>query len=462
MGTVESDYLVVGAGLAGMAFVDSLVTEADVDVVLVDRRHRPGGHWNDAYPFVRLHLPSANYGVNSTALGADSIDTTGPNAGLYERATAAEICDYFLTVLEQRLLASGRVHFLGMTDYVGLEGGEHTLVSRMTGTTTTVRVRRRLVDATYLESSVPATHRRTFTVDPDARCIPIGELVNISEAPSGYTVLGAGKTGIDACLWLLDEGVDPDVIRWIRPRDPWLLDRTHLQPLDQVAVFMDSYSRQIEASALATSIEDFLERFEDGGLLLRIDPGVTPGLLHGATVTTGELDALRSIEHVVSLGRVRVVGSQSIELDHGTVPTDARHVHVDCTAIGLSRAGPRPVFEPERITLQQVRHNSPSINAAFLGFLEGARDDDTERNRLSAPNPYPDVPADWPANLLATQRSFSQWQGEPDVVAWLGQSRLDISRGIGEHFDEPLMQEGVARLLEYGEQAVDNLQSLLA
>ena len=61
------------------------VGESDADVVVVDRRHSPGGHWLDAYPFVRLHQPSANYGVNSRVLGHDRIDETGPNAGFYER-----------------------------------------------------------------------------------------------------------------------------------------------------------------------------------------------------------------------------------------------------------------------------------------------------------------------------------------------------------------------------------------
>jgi cation diffusion facilitator CzcD-associated flavoprotein CzcO len=52
--TINTDYLVVGAGAAGMAFADALIAACDADVVMVDRRHRPGGHWNDAYPFVRL------------------------------------------------------------------------------------------------------------------------------------------------------------------------------------------------------------------------------------------------------------------------------------------------------------------------------------------------------------------------------------------------------------------------
>ncbi len=54
---LEADYLVVGAGAAGMAFTDALIAASDAQVVLVDRRHAPGGHWLDAYPFVRLHQP---------------------------------------------------------------------------------------------------------------------------------------------------------------------------------------------------------------------------------------------------------------------------------------------------------------------------------------------------------------------------------------------------------------------
>ena len=69
--TIETDYLVVGAGALGMGFVDTLIQNSDADAVMIDRRHRPGGHWLDSYPFVQLHQPSMNYGVNSTPLGHD-------------------------------------------------------------------------------------------------------------------------------------------------------------------------------------------------------------------------------------------------------------------------------------------------------------------------------------------------------------------------------------------------------
>jgi len=95
MREVETDYLVIGAGASGMAFTDTLLAHSDAEVVLVDRRHRPGGHWLDAYPFVRLHQPSAYYGVESRVLGNNRIDEHGPNAGFYERASKPEICDYY-------------------------------------------------------------------------------------------------------------------------------------------------------------------------------------------------------------------------------------------------------------------------------------------------------------------------------------------------------------------------------
>ena len=111
LSVLEADYLVIGAGAMGMAFTDALVDHADVRVVMVDRRHGVGGHWLNAYPFVRLHQASSFYGVASTLLGDHRLQEDGPEAGMHERATAAEICAYYGRVMEQRLVRSGRVSF---------------------------------------------------------------------------------------------------------------------------------------------------------------------------------------------------------------------------------------------------------------------------------------------------------------------------------------------------------------
>src|SRR2546429_9011265 len=71
-----------------------------------------------------------------------------------------------------------------------------------------------------------------------------------------YTTLfrsGAGKTSMDTCNWLLDQGVDPDRIRWIRPRDGWVFDRAIMQPLELVGAYMQLQARWVQAAAEAES-----------------------------------------------------------------------------------------------------------------------------------------------------------------------------------------------------------------
>ncbi|MEO8922355.1 MAG: hypothetical protein ABI330_05940 [Caldimonas sp.] len=115
---LETDYLVVGAGATAMAFVDTLLTEnPQASAFIVDRHHRPGGHWNDAYPFVRLHQPSEWYGVASCELSHFSKDVAGPNAPLYGLASGAQVLAYFDRVMRERFLPSGRVQWLPMSEF---------------------------------------------------------------------------------------------------------------------------------------------------------------------------------------------------------------------------------------------------------------------------------------------------------------------------------------------------------
>jgi hypothetical protein len=443
-----------------MAFTDALIAETEADVIMVDRRCCPGGHWNDAYPFVRLHQTSAYYGVNSRVLGNDSIDETGLNAGFYERASAPQICGYYQRVMDDHLLTSGQVRFFGMSDYLGFDTGTSAFVSRLTGAITTVEVKRKVVDARYLEPSVPSTHTPSFDVDPDARFATVNDLAKLSEPASGYTVVGGGKTAMDACTWLLEGGVDPDRIRWIRPRDSWVLDRAYFQPLQYVSRLMDGFSLAAEASAEAESLDDLFARLESSGQLMRFDAAVTPTMFHSATLSTAEMELLKSIENVVRLGHVDHIGVHEIALQNGTILTDSKQIHVDCSAAGLRKSPPRPVFEPGRVTLQPIRTVVPPFNAAFAGYVEATRDDDAEKSRLCPTNPYPETALDWLPNMYITLESMTRWNEQPDINEWLERSRLNIARGIFAHVDDPLMQAAITRLLTYTEPAITNLQKL--
>src|SRR5262245_41710714 len=111
---METDYLVIGAGAMGLAFADELLTRTDAHITLIDKRHAPGWHWNDAYSFVRLHQPSVFYGVESKELAAYKIDEGGPNHGLLSLASGPQVLAYFHELVRERFLPSGRVRFLPM------------------------------------------------------------------------------------------------------------------------------------------------------------------------------------------------------------------------------------------------------------------------------------------------------------------------------------------------------------
>ena len=446
MGEIDTDYLVVGAGASGMAFTDALVAESDVDAVLVDRRHRPGGHWLDAYPFVRLHQPSANYGVTSTVLGADRIDDSGPNAGFYERATAAEICDYFARVLEGDLASSGRVRFLGMSDYRGEDADGHHVVSSLTGADTTIRVRRKLVDATYVESSIPSRHTPSFAVDPEVRMIPPNDLVDLGEVPKGFTVIGGGKTAMDTCNWLLDAGVDADDIGWIRPRDPWLFNRAFMQPLELVGSYMQLQARWVEAAAEAEDGADFGRRLEAHDVFVRIDADVEPEVFRGATISKLEIGALRSIERVVRNGKILRVDPKRVVFADGEIAADPGVLYVDCTAAGVRPTTLRPIFEPDKITVQYVTIGIVPWSAATIGAVEASRDDDVDKNRLCPPATFTGNISDVLQLSHAGMTGVLMRAADPDVGAWNARCRLDPARGAADRIDDPRVAAAFASL----------------
>jgi hypothetical protein len=419
---VEADYLVVGAGAAGMAFVDALIDHADVTVALVDRRHGPGGHWLDAYPFVRLHQASAFYGVASTLLGGGRVQRDGPEAGLHERATAPEICAYYERVLRERMLASGRVSFHPGCDYLG----GNVFESRLSGRRYEVRGTPRVVDAHYLAPEIPARTPAPFGVMDGVHVLPVNDLVHLEAAPSQYVVVGSGKTATDACIWLLGQGVEPGAICWVRSRDPWMLNRAVVQP--DPAVFIGMAADTMEAAVEAASPDDLFLRLEDAGVMLRIDRSVTPTMAKTPTLAQWELDQLRTIQDVVRLGHVRHVEPGRVVLDEGVVATARDAVVVHCAASGLQYPPLVPVWGRQAITLQPIRAGFPCFGAALTGFVEATVADDEEKNRLCPPSPLPDTPRGWARMQVLGARAATSFTSDPAVKAWADRVPLNPAR----------------------------------
>lgn len=426
---ISADYVVIGSGAMGMAFVDTLLTDTKkTTVAIIDRWHRPGGHWNTAYPFVRLHQPSAYYGVNSRPLGENKIDEAGWNKGLHELATSDEVLAYYDKVLNQTFLPSGRVAYYPKCDYTG--GGEFR--SLVSGKTFSVGKGTRIVDATYMRVKVPSMAPPAYGVADDVqeRLVTPNDLTKISRPYANYTVVGAGKTGIDASLWLLAAGVDPSKITWIMPRDSWLLPRHNAQPKTPIFDEAIAQAHKIteEAIMAATSAADLLRRLEAGGQLVRLTDEVWPTMYRCASVSLPELEALRKISNVVRLGRVLHISAGEVALEGGKLSPLPDTLYVDCTADGLEKRPPVPVFSGNTITLQAVRTCQQVFSAAFIAHAEAACGgwvEEARKNELCRPIPHPTLPLDWLATRVHDYADAMHWYAEPELAAWLARARLD-------------------------------------
>ncbi|MEL6507249.1 MAG: NAD(P)/FAD-dependent oxidoreductase [Pseudomonadota bacterium] len=456
---LETDYLIVGSGAVGMAFADILLTETDASMVIVDQYQKPGGHWNLAYPFVTLHQPSAFYGVSSKELSKGRVDQIGLNKGLGDLASGDEIMAYYDEVMRHQFLPSGRVQYFPNCTYAG----DGRFTSHVTGKTTKVHAGKH-VDATFLKTSVPANHTPSYSIDPAVMFMPLNGLPSIKKAPAGYVIIGAGKTGIDACLWLLQNGVEPDAIQWIMPRDAWLLDRRNAQPTEEF--FFDTLGAQagqMEAIANATSIEDMFDRLEACGYFLRVDPAVRPSMFHGATISLDELTELQRIKNIVRMGRVRSITPNEIILDEGTIPTTPDHCHVDCSARAITNESIVPVFQGDLITPQMVRSYQPVFSAAFIAHVEAHYDDEDEKNRLCGVVPLPNHDTDYLKFTAAFMMNQYHWGQDKDLRAWLKDNRLDGFSGLvaGIKPEETEKRAVMNRLRENSMPAMAKLQQFL-
>jgi hypothetical protein len=440
MADFETDYLIVGAGAVGLAFADTMLDEdPDCHITFVDKHAKPGGHWNDAYSFVALHQPSASYGVNSMEFPSEQLDTHGPNKGLFALASGPEVLAYFEKVMNMRLLPSGRVAYHRLCEYKGKDdAGEAKVVSILNGDETTIKIRRRLVDATFYQTSVPSTHTRNFSQSDDVEVVPPGDLPELwkrgEELPGHYVILGAGKTAMDTGVWLIEAGVDPDHISWVRPRESWLWNRNFTQPgEDFFEKVMSMQIALLETSSKAKDGAELMRILAEDDFYLRIDEEVEPEMFHFATISQGEVDILRRIKRVIRKGRVTSIEAGKLIFGEDTVEVPRGSLFIDCTASAVpfeARKRSGPLFRGDEIVLQPLHVPIVTFSAAMAAFLEANFDNDDIRNMLAAPGPLTDTPATFPYSMMVTMLNRGAWAQQPEIMAWLAKSRLDIGGSV--------------------------------
>jgi hypothetical protein len=451
---VEADYLVVGAGASGMAFTDALIDHADARVAIVDRRQGAGGHWLAAYPFVRLHQASAFYGVASTLLGGGRLQEDGPEAGLGERADQPSICAYYADVLTNKMLASERVEFFAGCEYVG----DRAFISLQSGERFEVPEDCRIVDARYLAPDIPAESPPAFGVADDARVIPPNDLVRTESSAGEYVIVGSGKTATDSIIWLLASGVDPDAICWVRPRDPWMLNRALIQP--NPAIIFGMVADVMHAAGEAASLEDLFLRLEEADILFRLDRSFFPTMARTPTLAMWELELLRTVEHVVRRGHIYTVSRGRIDFADGSVAVADDALIVNCTAQGIRMPPLVEIWGPEVITLQPIRAGFPCFAAALAGYVEATRDTDAEKNRLCPPSPLPNTMVDWARMQAVGMRNSMSFNSEPDIKAWGDRVSLNPARVPPDYPGSPELDDAMDRLQKHAAAGLTRLEEL--
>jgi hypothetical protein len=220
--------------------------------------------------------------------------------------------------------------------------------------------------------------------------------------------------------------MDPDAICWVRPRDPWMLNRAVVQP--DPATFLGMAADTLQAAEASTSLEDLFLRLEDEGIMLRIDRTVMPTMAKTPTLAMWELEQLRTLQNVVRHGHIKGVDRGRLTFADGSLAVAEDALVVHCAADGLKYPPLVPVWRAEAITLQPIRAGFPCFGAALVGYVEATRAGDAEKNGLCPPSPLPDSMTQWARmNVLGTRAALS-FSAEPDIKDWSDRVALNPAR----------------------------------
>jgi hypothetical protein len=343
-----------------------------------------------AYPFVTLHQSASFYGVNSRPLER--------TPGEYKYLSSKnDILAYYEAVRDD-LLATGRVRFFPLSE-ADVDGPQpHQFKSLVTGAISVVSDSAKIVDATYTRGEIPSIHgaRLRYSVAEDVNLVPINHLPSRAASVNWacYCIVGAGKTSMDAVIWLLNNGVAAEHIKWITPNDSWLHVREAVTPpffLDQpfsTKALLDL------ADALYPTLDNmthdsFVAALETAGIFARIDPSVEPTKYKGAVVSWSELEQLRGVRDtggIVRHGRVQelmtTIDGTRVAFKNGTLELPKQTLFVDCSADGNRQLPVVPVFDGTKITLQAIS-SLLSGSATAIAHLEARPGPDAEKRRLT-------------------------------------------------------------------------------
>ena len=462
-----------------MAFCDSLLrnhhsSSSSPSVVMVDNHKAPGGQWNDSYEFVRLHQPSDMYGVESTKLELDESNEEEEA----HRATRKEILKYYDEV-RGSLEKEYDFHFVGETTFdvgqleqVDDSNDDDDYKTYMLSKDQSISARK-VVDGRYLQPDLPVFIPPKFKFDSSVvHCLPVNALATTTTTTTTttpyrhYVIIGAGKTGMDAIVYLLQtRNVDPSDIMWIVPNEAWITARENigscLEFLHDCTALLDKAQADTQDKKNIITSTNFFQRgfveWEKRGKIYRFDDDILPTKFKDATLSKMELALIQNVKRVVRNGRVSSIDNDGTMhfVDGTALPLPwkdddtSSSVMVDKTLFVHCSAGafnyskqtkkPPPIFGRHRICIQDV-YGTPGFCfvGSIIGKLESLTLTNDEKNDMCLA-PCPDAtqaslplgPSGGDVGVISSNHGYVQrlsnlrkWLRVPEVRDWIVTNRL--------------------------------------
>jgi hypothetical protein len=187
-------------------------------------------------------------------------------------------------------------------------------------------------------------------------------------------------------------------------------------------------------------------------------------MFHLATLSEAEVAELRRIRNVVRLGRVTAIDNDGMRLEHGVVAVEPDTLFIDCTASAVRFKDSTPVFQGNRIVVQLLRSPHVAFSAALTAYVEAHYDDESHKNRLCRPVPFPYTVAGYPSMMAVNMRNQSEWSQDAGLRQWIRHCRLDAFGRLVSDVDksDTEKQTLLARLKTQAQAAAANMPRLLA
>jgi len=370
------DYLVVGAGAAPLAFIDTILTELPQSkVILIDKKAVPGGQWVDAYGYVHLHQPSLVYGLSSKQLEGNWLKLMLSEFTLpwKHRASKKEILKYYGGFVNKKV-ESKQLEWYPNTTYDfekkdnSVQDGIHYFNSADGSVSYEVKVNSKLVDGTQGECVIPHKSPLQFPVDGGVRVMTPNQIYDAVQEKGDkrsellknkFVVLGAGKTGMDAVVYLQRKmKVDPSNIAWVISKDVWMFNGGGSgNPFDWPK-YMAKFNNDKEKAALA---------LEEKGDFVRIDKTIIPTVFRFPVIQPDEFELLKNVKTIIRKGRVTAIRNKfnsdvTVEFSNDHSPWGAFAPIENCIFIHCTSPGP---FNNKDCS-EDIFENSKKLNLDLL------------------------------------------------------------------------------------------------